>query len=139
MKLSVVVPVYGCPGAVVPLCQRLKAVLAKITKEYEIILVNDGCPKNSWKEIEKVCADDKKIVGINLSRNFGQVNATNAGIEYSTGEYVVLLDCDLQDPPEAILQIYEKIFTDRASPSGGSAPRGPYKWLRPRHICADGA
>lgn len=109
MKLSVVVPVYGCPGAVEPLCQRLKAALTKITSEYEIILVNDGCPKNSWREIEKVCADDKKIVGINLSRNFGQVNATNAGIEYSTGEYVVLLDCDLQDPPEAILQIYEKI------------------------------
>lgn len=109
MKLSVVVPVYGCPGAVEPLCQRLKAVLIKITSEYEIILVNDGCPLNSWQEIEKVCAVDNNIVGINLSRNFGQVNATNAGIEYSTGDYVVLLDCDLQDPPEAILQIYDKL------------------------------
>lgn len=109
MKLSVVVPVYGCPAAVKPLCARLQAVLTKITEAYEIILVNDGCPKNSWAEIEQVCAKEQRIVGINLSRNFGQINATNAGIEYSTGEYVILLDCDLQDPPEAILELYEKI------------------------------
>jgi len=109
MKISVVVPVYGCPGAVEPLCSRLKSVITPITDEYEVILVNDGCPKNSWAEIEQVCAKDEKVVGINLSRNFGQVNATNAGIEYSTGEYVILMDCDLQDPPEAITQLYEKI------------------------------
>ncbi len=109
MKLSVVVPVYGCPGAVEPLYRRLTETLVQITEDYEIILVNDGCPKNSWSKVEEVCKIDKKVVGINLSRNFGQVNATNAGIEYSTGEYVVLLDCDLQDPPEAILQIYREI------------------------------
>lgn len=109
MKISVVVPVYGCPGAVEPLYQRLTDTLVQITDEYEIILVNDGCPKNSWSKVEKVCKTDRKVVGINLSRNFGQINATNAGIEYSTGEYVILMDCDLQDPPEAILQMYSEI------------------------------
>jgi dolichol-phosphate mannosyltransferase len=109
MKISVVVPVYGCPEALETLHKRLTDTLLRITEDYEIILVNDACPKNSWLGIEKLCQADKKVVGINLSRNFGQVNATNAGIEYSTGDYVVLLDCDLQDPPEAIKQLYHQI------------------------------
>ena len=109
MKISVVVPVYGCPGAVEPLHDRLVQEIEKITEDFEIILVNDGCPKHSWEQIEKVCKEDKRVVGINLSRNFGQLNATNAGIDYSTGEYVILMDCDLQDPPEAIGELYRKV------------------------------
>ena len=109
MKISVVVPVYGCPEAVKPLHERLVNTLLKITDDYEILLVNDACPKDSWSEIQKVCEKDKKVIGINLSRNFGQKNATNAGIEYSTGDYVVLMDCDLQDKPEAIEELYAKI------------------------------
>ena len=109
IEISVVVPVYGCPEAVSPLYERLTETLMKITTSYEIILVNDGCPKDSWTEVEKVCKRDKKVVGINLSRNFGQVNATNAGIEYSSGNYVIVMDCDLQDEPEAITDLYQKI------------------------------
>ena len=109
IEISVVVPVYGCPEAVSPLYERLTETLMKITTSYEIILVNDGCPKDSWIEVEKVCKRDKKVVGINLSRNFGQVNATNAGIEYSSGNYVIVMDCDLQDEPEAITDLYQKI------------------------------
>lgn len=110
MKVSVVVPVYGCPEAVEPLHERLIDALLAITDDYEIILVNDGCPKNSWAQIEHVCQKDEKVIGVNLSRNFGQVNATNAGLECTTGDYVVLLDCDLQDPPEAIEKLYSKIL-----------------------------
>jgi dolichol-phosphate mannosyltransferase len=109
MKISVVVPVYGCPEALETLHKRLTDTLLRLTEDYEIILVNDACPKNSWLGIEKLCQADKKVIGINLSRNFGQINATNAGIEYSTGDYVVLLDCDLQDPPEAIEQLYHQM------------------------------
>ncbi len=109
MKISVVVPVYGCPDALVPLHERLVLVLSKICDSYEIILVNDCCPKGSWNIIKKICAEDKNVVGINLSRNFGQIHATNAGINISKGDYVVLMDCDLQDRPEGILDLYQEI------------------------------
>lgn len=109
MKFSVVIPVYGCPGAVIPLYDRLTGTLRKLTDDYEIVMVNDGCPQNSWKEIVQVCNKDRHVIGINLSRNFGQMHATNAGIEYSRGEYVILMDCDLQDKPEAILDLYNEI------------------------------
>lgn len=107
--ISVVIPVYGCPQAIKPLCDRLLVTLEKITNNYEIILVNDGCPKNSWVNIMDVCNENNKIIGINLSRNFGQIHATNAGLNMSNGEYVVVIDCDLQDPPEAIELIYKQI------------------------------
>lgn len=109
MKISVVIPVYGCPEALPNLYERLVKTLERITKSFEIILVNDGCPKNSWKQIEKICKQDNRIKGIKLSRNFGQHHATNCGIEYSKGDYVVLMDCDLQDKPEAIIDLYESI------------------------------
>lgn len=108
MDLSVVVPVYGCPAAVEPLAERLIAVLTQITNEFEIVLVNDADPQNSWAEIEKVCARDSRIKGIELSRNFGQIRAITAGLDYCSGEWVVVMDCDLQDRPEAITQLYEK-------------------------------
>ena len=109
MDISIVVPVYGCPEALHPLHERITKTVSKITNSYEIILVNDGCPKNSWAVIEKICKSDKKVVGINLSRNFGQLHSTNAGIKHSTGEYVVLMDCDLQDKPEGIEDLYNEI------------------------------
>ncbi len=72
-------------------------------------MVNDACPKGSWQIIKEICAEDKKVVGINLSRNFGQIHSTNAGIKHAKGDYVVLMDCDLQDRPEAITDLYEEI------------------------------
>ncbi len=109
IEISVVIPVYGCPAALQPLHERLTATLKALTDEYEIILVNDGCPKNSWKEIVRICAEDKRVKGINLSRNFGQIHATNAGLDASRGQYVVLMDCDLQDKPEGITALYQEI------------------------------
>lgn len=109
MKLSVVIPCYGCPTALVPLCKRLTDTVTKITDDYEIILVNDADPLGSWSVIQEICAEDSHVVGINLSRNFGQMTATNAGLEHSTGDYVVTLDCDLQDRPECITDLYEKM------------------------------
>lgn len=109
MDISVVIPVYGCPEAVDSLCDRLSRTLTSIVSEYEIILVNDGCPKGSWLEIKKAVNKYKNIKGINLSRNFGQIHATNAGINAATGDYVVLMDCDLQDKPEGIVDLYKEI------------------------------
>lgn len=120
VELSVVIPVYGCPEALMPLYDRLKNTLEQITSDYEIILVNDACPKGSWEIIKKICESDKKVIGINLSRNFGQIHSTNAGILHSTGEKVVLMDCDLQDRPEDIIELnnefekgYDIVFARR--------------------------
>lgn len=109
MKLSVVIPIYGCKKALNELYSRLTKELVKITKDYEIILVNDNCPQNSWETIEKICIKDKKVKGLNLSRNFGQMKAILAGLDESKGEYVVVMDCDLQDRPEEIINLYKKL------------------------------
>lgn len=108
MRISVVVPVYGCPAAVKPLSERVSETLAKITDDYEIILVNDACPKGSWAEIEKVCADNPKVIGVEMARNFGQIKAITAGLDYASGDWVVVMDCDLQDRPEGIYDLYMK-------------------------------
>ncbi len=109
MDISVVIPVYGCRAALFQLYERLTNTLKKITDSYEIILVNDACPQNSWEDIVKICEKDKKVKGINMSRNFGQIKAITAGLDVSKGDYVVVMDCDLQDRPEGILELYSKI------------------------------
>ncbi len=109
VDISVVIPVYGCPEAVPELYLRLCGSLEKITKRFEIILVDDACPQNSWIKIENVCHKDRRVKGIQFSRNFGQMRAILAGLEYSKGDFVVVMDCDLQDPPEAIPILYEKL------------------------------
>lgn len=108
MDISVVVPVYGCRAALPELHRRLNETLSKITNSYEIIFVNDSCPQNSWEEIEKICKNDKNVVGIELSRNFGQIYAITAGLDASVGDWVVVMDCDLQDTPEEIINLYNK-------------------------------
>ena len=108
MDISVVIPVYGCRAALPELHRRLTESLGKLTGDYEIILVNDHCPQNSWEVIEELCAKDKHVVGIEMSRNFGQLKATLAGLDHSTGDWVVVMDCDLQDRPEEIVNLYNK-------------------------------
>lgn len=108
MKISVVVPVYGCPEAVIPLCERVAATVQKITGDYEIILVNDACPKGSWAEVEKACALNPHVIGMEMARNFGQIRAITAGLDQATGDWIVVMDCDLQDRPEGILDLYNK-------------------------------
>lgn len=109
MDISVVIPVYGCKKALPELHRRLTENLKKISDDYEIVLVNDCCPQNSWEAIEELCNKDKKVVGINLSRNFGQIKAITAGLDTCKGDYVVVMDCDLQDKPEAIPELYNKM------------------------------
>lgn len=108
-KLSVVIPVYGCKAALTELCDRLEKTLTSITKNYEIILVNDACPQNSWGVIEKLCSTNKHVKGIELSRNFGQMKAILAGLDNTTGDYVIVMDCDLQDKPEEIPKLLNKL------------------------------
>ena len=108
MDISVVVPVYGCKAALEELYTRLCLSLEKICNEFEIILVNDNCPQNSWEIIEQICHKDKRVKGIEMARNFGQIKAITAGLDYCNGDWVVVMDCDLQDRPEEIINLYNK-------------------------------
>lgn len=108
MDMSIVIPVYGCKAALKELYERLTNTVSTLVKDYEIILVNDNCPQNSWEIIKEICKNDSHVVGIELSRNFGQIQAITAGLDYSTGEWVVVMDCDLQDRPEEIVNLYYK-------------------------------
>lgn len=107
-EISVVVPAYKCEKCIEELYSRLIAVLEKISGSFEIIFVNDASPENDWEVISTVCKKDKRVKGIDLSRNFGQHTAITAGLDASAGEWVVVMDCDLQDRPEEIEKLYTK-------------------------------
>ena len=108
IKLSIVSPVYRAEKMVHMLVERIVKSVSTITEDFEIILVNDASPDASWSVIEYECAQDKRVKGINLSRNFGQHYAITAGLNYAKGEWVVVMDCDLQDRPEEIPALYQK-------------------------------
>jgi dolichol-phosphate mannosyltransferase len=108
-SISVVVPVYGCADCLELLCSRLKASLESITDRYEIILVDDRSPDNAWPSILRVQQHYPQVKGIRLSRNFGQQIAISAGLAEAQGDYVVVMDCDLQDPPEKIPDMFAKL------------------------------
>ena len=84
------------------LVRRIVASVAPVTSDFEIILVDDRGPDNSWGRIEAAAAADPRVRGVRLSRNFGQHRAITAGLESARGEWVVVMDCDLQDQPEEI-------------------------------------
>lgn len=108
MHISVVSPVYMAETILTELVNQLHVSLKKLTNDYEIILVEDGSPDQSWDVIEKICINDAKVVGIKLSRNFGQHYAITAGLDNAKGEWVVVMDCDLQDRPDEIEHLYNK-------------------------------
>lgn len=108
MTISVVVPVYGCRAALNELHRRLVESVSRITGDFEIIFVNDCCPQGSWEAIEEICSRDRRVKGIELSRNFGQMKAILAGLDNSNGDWIVVMDCDLQDRPEEIPHLYDK-------------------------------
>lgn len=90
------------------LLERIDKILAPITENYEVILVNDCSPDDTWQEIKKYAAKDKRVVGLNLSKNYGEHYAISAGLKYAKGEWVVVMDCDLQNRPEDIPALYAK-------------------------------
>jgi len=97
MLISIITPVYKCANSIDEIYSRLVKTLQHISRDYEIIFVNDGSPDNAWEKITQLAKNDNKVKGINLSRNFGQHNAISAGLNFCTGEWVVVMDCDLQD------------------------------------------
>lgn len=106
VHLSVVSPVYGAKDCLQEFYRRVCAAAEKIGKDFEIILVDDASPDGSWAVIEGLSKKDTRVHGIQFTRNFGQHHAIAAGLRVSRGEWVVVMDCDLQDRPEDISLLY---------------------------------
>ncbi len=120
ITLSAVIACYKDAEAIPLMHQRLSNVFKKIGCNYEIIFVNDGSPDDSEKILEQLCQKDEKTTAILHSRNFNSQNAFTSGMMHSTGDAVILLDGDLQDPPEVIedfvkkwLEGYEVVYGSR--------------------------
>lgn len=106
--ISVVIPVYKAEQCLDELYRRLKAALESISHDFEIVLVEDCGGDGSWQVIERLAANDARVRGIQFSRNFGQHYGITAGLDYCHGDWVVVMDCDLQDRPEEIPRLYAK-------------------------------
>ena len=108
MKLSIVSPVYRAELVLDELVERIAKSVPSAFNSYEIILVDDFSPDRSWQKIIEISSENSNVRGFKLSRNFGQHYAITAGLNQVSGDYVVVLDCDLQDQPEEI----EKLFNE---------------------------
>jgi dolichol-phosphate mannosyltransferase len=108
LKLSVVSPVYRASAVLDELVARIKNSVPAAFDSLEIVLVDDFSPDDSWPAIERLAAVHPEIRGIKLSRNFGQHYAITAGLDHVEGDYIVVMDCDLQDQPEEIGKLYRK-------------------------------
>ena len=107
LDFSIVSPVYGCPDALEELCRRVTDTVEPLGT-YEIILVFDCSRDNSWEIMCNLAAADPHIKCVRLARNFGQHYAITAGLSHTSGQWVVVMDCDLQDQPEEIPRLYAK-------------------------------
>lgn len=111
-SISVVVPIYNDEEVIEELQRRLRPVMEQITKDYEIILVDDGSRDRSWEKMLKVRRENERIKAVRLSRNFGQQSAIAAGLSLTTKDLIVLMDSDLQDRPEDIPVLIDALLAD---------------------------
>lgn len=114
-KYSFIVPAYNEEKNIPALYERIYTLMKKISGSWELIFINDGSIDKTEKVLNELSEKDKNVKFINLSRNFGHQAALSAGLKFASGEAVISMDCDLQDPPEVI----EKMIT---------------KWLEGNHI-----
>jgi len=108
IELSVVIPVYNEQDSIPELYQRLSASAGQITDNYELVFVNDGSRDMSLIGLMELAKKDHRVFFINFSRNFGHQIAVTAGLDHTRGNAVVIIDADLQDPPELIPELYKK-------------------------------
>jgi glycosyltransferase involved in cell wall biosynthesis len=107
-KISVVSPVYQAAPIVPRLVSEVSSVLRDLTDSFEIILVDDRSRDDSWNAIKHECSKSSHVRGVRLSKNFGQHSAITAGLSLAKGDWIVVMDCDLQDRPDQILPLYRK-------------------------------
>jgi dolichol-phosphate mannosyltransferase len=106
--ISVVIPVYRAEACLEELYRRLKDALEPISHDFEIVLVEDCGGDGSWRLITELARRDQRVKGIQFSRNFGQHYGITAGLDHCDGDWVIVMDCDLQDRPEEIPRLYAK-------------------------------
>jgi glycosyltransferase involved in cell wall biosynthesis len=106
--LSVVTPVYRAEGCLEELYRQLVAAISVITQDFEIVMVEDCGGDHSWEIIRELARRDPRVKGIQFSRNFGQHYGITAGLDHCDGDWVVVMDCDLQDRPEEIPRLYAR-------------------------------
>lgn len=106
IKISVVIPVFNEEDNIPILYKRLKKILNGISRNHEVIFINDGSVDKTLKRIKKIRSLDRKVKFLNFSRNFGHMPAVAAGLKSASGDKVLLMDADLQDPPELIEKLY---------------------------------
>ncbi len=108
IEISVITPVYGCKDCIYEFYFRVNKSITSISSNFEIIYVDDASPDKPWEVLTQICQNDKRVKAIELARNFGQHYAITAGLEHATGKWIVVMDCDLQDKPEEIPNLYKK-------------------------------
>jgi len=106
--ISIVSPVYKAEEILPELVRRIKTSVEPITQNFEIILVEDCGPDDSWSVIQSLSEQEPRVKGFKLSRNYGQHYAITCGLDQATGDWIVVMDCDLQDQPEEIKKLYDK-------------------------------
>lgn len=106
--ISIVSPVYRAEKILDTLVSEIEKTMAEINEAYEIILVDDRSPDNSWQKMLEISKKKPKVKSLRLSRNFGQHPAIFAGISQAKGDWLVVMDCDMQDQPKEILKLYQK-------------------------------
>ena len=104
--ISVVLPSYNEEKMIPIAAERLRGILTEAGIDYELLFVDDGSRDNTWREIQRASENDPHVVGVHFSRNFGKEAAMFAGLEQARGDCVVVIDCDLQHPPEKIVEMY---------------------------------
>ena len=113
MKLSIIVPCYNECETLDEFHSSLTALLIKEQIDYELIMVDDGSTDDTYIKIEDIHEKDKKVKAIRFSRNFGKESAMLAGLDYATGDYVAIMDADLQHTPETLLEMYSKLIENK--------------------------
>lgn len=108
MKYSVVIPVFNSQGVVAATIDRTVAFFHNEGLEFEIILVNDGSPDQSWQVIQEKAQEYPMVIAVNLLHNYGQHVANLCGFSRATGDYIITMDDDLQNPPEEIRKLINK-------------------------------
>ena len=107
-SISVVIPVYKALECIDELYRRLVASVSAITPDFELVLVEDGGGDGSWEKMAEYAARDSRVKAVKMSRNFGQHYAITAGLDVALGDWIIVMDCDLQDKPEEISKLYSK-------------------------------